>query len=211
MKVDKFIFLVILFIIVLSFVTYRQFKGFRKSLSEMELPKLEIPETNLFPSDQGSSKEFISPDEKLKLEYSSAWVEMEKEAMVKLNQEMIKKGARILFFGNKYLSEKATFASLLIQEINSEGKGIEEIITAMKEDVEKGGDNVTITQLETNEKEVSLKAEYQREEGTIFTSREKVLLTEGKAYFIAIFSLDIDWPYFEKEAEEILNSAQITS
>jgi hypothetical protein len=175
----------------------------------MELPKFEMPETNLFPSVQESSKEFVSPAGKLKLKYSSTWMEMEKAALEKLNQEMIKKGAKVLFFGNKYISEKSTFASLLVQEMNLEGKGMEEIIAGMKEDIKKGGDEVTIDQLDISEKEAYLEAGYKRAEGTIFISREKVLLSEEKAYFIAVFSLDINWPDFEKEAGEILDSAQI--
>lgn len=210
MKIDKFLILIILFILGLSFATYGQFKGFRESLSKVGLPKFEMPELKLFsPQEEIGYQEFVSPDGKLKLKYSSDWMKMEKESLAKLNQEMIKEGAKILFFGQKIKIEKVASASLVIQEINLGGKSLEEIIEEMKEDVRKKEGEVEITQLKIKEKEAYLEAEYKREEGTIFNSKERILLSGEKAYSIAIFALDYHWPEFEEEANEILDSVQI--
>lgn len=209
MKIDKFLILIILFILVLAFGTYWQFKSFRESLSKVELPKFEMPEIKPFTSGEKKYQEFISPDEKLRLKYSSDWTNVGTESIENLNRGMIKEGAKILFFGHKVKLEKAAFASLLIQEINLEGEKIEEIIEEMKESIKKNGGEMEISQSKIGEKEAYFEAEYKRKEGTIFLSKEKILISGEKAYSIGIFALDSFWPEFKDEADEILNSAQI--
>jgi hypothetical protein len=209
MKIDKFLILVILFILILAFGTYWQFKGFRESISKIEFPKFEMPETKPFSSGEKKYLEFISPDGKLKLKYSSDWTNVGTESLENLNREMLKEGAKVLFFGHKVKLEKAAFASLFIQEINLEEKKIEEIIEEMKESIEKNGGEMEITQLKIGEKETYFEVEYKRKEGTIFNSKEKILISGEKAYSISILALDSFWPEFKDEADEILNSAQI--
>jgi hypothetical protein len=208
MKIDKFIFLIIIFIIVLSFGTYWQFKKFRESISKTVFPNFEMPEIKLFSTTGNKDVEFVSPDGKLKLTYSSDWTNIATENLEKMNSEMVKKETKVLFFGNKMNLKSATFASLIIQETKLGERNIEEIIEESKNDYQEG-EEVKIVQSKIEEKEANLEIEYKRKEGAIFVSKERILLSEEKAYFVTVFALDSFWPDFKDEAEKILNSAKI--
>ncbi|MFQ6049466.1 MAG: hypothetical protein ACE5J0_00255 [Candidatus Paceibacterales bacterium] len=211
MKDYKFFILTILAIILLSFATHWQFKNFHKSLSGIEFPKFEMPKLELPPlqeSEGAGYKEFVSPDGKLKLKYSSDWMEM--KGLEKLNQETIKERAKILLFAQKFRLEKAAFASLVIQELSLEKeKKLEKVIEEMKKETEEKGIEMEVLKLETKDKEANLEAKYKKERGSVLHSKEKIILSENKAYLITFVALDRDWSEFEKEIGEILSSAQI--
>lgn len=208
MKVDKFIILIILFILILAFGSYWQFRNFRQSVSEIRFPEFKMPTPQSFSSVEVKNKEFVSPDGKFKLNYLSDWTDIGTETLKKINSGVVDKNAETLFFGSKFKFDKAAFASLLIQEMNL-GEKIEEIIKEMKESSKKNGAEMTITKLEIVEKEAYFEAEYKKEDGTIFISKEKILFPQEKAYLVSVFAVDSFWPEFKAEADEILNSAQI--
>lgn len=211
MKDKQYFILTVISILVLSFVTHWQFKNFQESSSEIKLPEFEMSKIEL-PSFQEDSdyKEFISPDEKLKLKYHSLWIEFPKETLENLNKEIVKTGSEILFFAQKFDLEKTTFTSLIIQELNSEnGSGTEEIIEKIKKEAEEKNIGMEILKLEIKEKEANLETKYQQEDGDIFHSKEKIILTENKIYLISFIAPDKDWLNFEQEAEEIINSVQL--
>jgi hypothetical protein len=204
MKIDKFLVLIILSILLLSYFTYWQFKKMAESLPKIKIPEVEIPKPESMFQQKTEVKEFISPDGKLKFKYSSDWTEMPKESW----QEAISAEAKILFFANKFKIEKAAFASLVVQELSWK-KDVREIIEEMgKEAKEKSGE-MEILNLEIKDKGADLKARYKKEGGLNFISREKIILGEEKVYLISIFSLERFWPEFEIEADEILNSVEI--
>lgn len=206
MKIDKFLILITLFILGLSFATYWQFKNFQNSLSEVKFPKFEMPkfEIPFFPKDEGY-KEFISPDGKLKLKYSSGWMEMTKENLESFNQEKTKEN--VLFFVQKLKIEKAALAFLIVQE-SERGTNIEEIIEEMKKETMEMEGEMEILSLEKENKGGYLEAKYKRK-GSIFHSKEKIILGENKFYVISIIALEKDWPEFKDEADEILNSIEL--
>jgi hypothetical protein len=198
MKIDKFLLLIIAFILLLSFTTYWQFKNFQRSLSKIKIPKFEIPRPEIFESK--NKKEFISPDGKLKLTYPDDWTEMPKESLESFTRGL--KKAKILFLAQKFKLEKAAFALLIVQEYGN-GKNQEEIIAELKKEAkEKGGEMEVL-----NSKENYFEARYKRKNST-FLSKEKIIFSENKFYLVSIFSLEKDWPEFEKEANEILASIQ---
>jgi Fe2+ transport system protein B len=211
MKDKQYFILTIIFILVLSFVTHWQFKNFQKTSSGIQFPKFEMPEFNPpFPSESAESKEFISPDGKLKLKYSSEWIEFPKESLKNLNKEIVKTGSEILFFAQKFNLKEAAFASLVVQELNSEsGSGLEEIIENIKKEAEEKNVEMEIIKLEIEERKAYLETKYQQEGGDILHSKEKIILTEDKIYLIDFISPDKNWLQFEKEAEEIFDSVQI--
>jgi len=211
MKDKEYFILTIIFILVLSFVAHWQFKSFQETLSGTQFPKFEIPEFEPpSPSTNTSSKEFISPDSKLKIQYPSGWVELPKESLENINKEIVKTGSEILFFAQKFNLEKATFASLVIQELNSENaSGTEEMIEKIKKEAEEKNTEMEIIKLEIEEKEAYLETKYQQEGGDIFHSKERIILAENKFYLIDFVTPEKGWLQFEKEAEEIFNSVQI--
>lgn len=174
-----------------------------ESQLEFKIPKIEIPKPENF-QPEIETKEFISPDEKLKFQYSSDWTEMPKEAW----QETINTEGKILFFASKFKIEKLVFSSLVAQELNWEGN-IEEFIEKMKKETKEKGGEMKILNQEIKNQEAVLKVRYQKGEKTNFISKEKIILGEGKIYLISIFSPERFWPEFDQEADEILNSVQL--
>jgi hypothetical protein len=203
MKIDKFLFSIIISIIFLSFFTYWHLKRVTQNLPKIEIPKIEIPKPETFLQPKAEPKEFISPDGKLKFRYSSDWVEIPGEEW----QETISSEAKILFFSTKFKIEKGAFASLVVQEVNWE-KELKEFIEEMKRRAKERGGEIEILNLEIKEREANLKARYKKERAN-FISREKIIFGEKKIYLISVFSFERFWPEFENEAEEILNSAQL--
>jgi hypothetical protein len=203
MKIDKFLVLIILSILLLSSFTYWQFKKLGESLPKIKIPEVEIPKPESFLQQQTETKEFISPDGKLKFKYSSDWMEMPKEGW----QETLSSEAKILFLANKFKMEKSAFASLIVQELNWE-KSLKGVVEEMEKATKEKGGEMKILNLEIKDNQANLKARYKKE-GQNFISREKIIFEEEKIYLISIFSLERFWPEFEGEAEEILNSVQI--
>lgn len=205
MKVDKFLILIILSILLLCFFTSWHLKTFKKPLPEIKGPEIEIPKPeSLFESEEEMRK-FVSPDGKLKFKYPSGWMEMPKEN----GQAVADEEGEILFFATKFKIETATLASLIAQELSWEGN-IEELIKKMEDTAQEKGGEMKILNLEVEDKTASFKAKYAKTGETNFISKEKIILGEGKAYLISIFSLERFWPEYDKEADEILNSIEFT-
>lgn len=211
MSKHKSLFLIILAILILGFVTFWQLTTFNRSLSDVKFPSFEVPETQPFGSSENITfQEFKSPDGKLKVEYPSDWIKMVEESLSYLNQETVKEGAKILLFAQKFKLEKGSFASLVIQEINlEEEQSLEETVEQIKKDLEEKGGELEVLESEVEDKIAYLKLKYKREEGTILYSKEKIILEENKAYIVAVITLDIHWSEFEPETEEIFNSTKI--
>jgi len=153
-------------------------------------------------------KEFISPDGKLKIKYLGDWMEIDKEIFETFNQEMIRKGAKILFFAQKFKVRKGAFAFLIIQELEKERwKNLDEIIEETKKEIkEKGGEMEVV---KVNEREGILEAKYKRLNQPEIYSLEKILNGEKKIYLIIFLTFKKDWEEFFDEANSIFNSAQL--
>jgi hypothetical protein len=211
MKVDKFLISIITFILLLGFATYWQFRNFQKSLSKIVIPKFEIPKFEIkLPTEKRETKEFISPDGKLKLKFSTDWIELSASILEALNKEAVKEGAKILLYAQKMNLEKKAFASLVVQEVEiKEDANLEELIEKLKKENKEKGVEMEIIASEIKGREGIIEAEYKRKEGIIFHSKTKVILEKNKCWLITIFSLKQDWINFKEEANEILNSVEI--
>jgi hypothetical protein len=211
MKDKKYFILTIISILVLSLITYQQFKSFREISSEIELPEFKMPEFKLPPSQESTKyEEFTSPDGKLKIKYPSDWLKLPQESLEKINEEIVKEDSKILFFAQKFNLEKAAFISLAIQELGlKENENLETVINGMKEEAKKEEKGGGIIKLEIKNEEAYFETKYEKEESTIFVSKEKVVLGENKVYIITFIAPEKDWLTFEKEVEGIFSSAQV--
>lgn len=203
----KDILLIFFIILFLSLATHWHFKNWRKALSEAEMPKFEMPEFEIPSKKEEGYKEWISPDGKLKMEYSADWMGMKKEMFEGFTQEG--KG-KTLFFAQKFETEKAAQAFLIVQELNlEEEKEIEEIIEGMKKDVEEKEGEMEILKLEIENKTAIFEASYTGKTGLPLRSKEKIILNKEKAYLISFSTFEKNWQDFQKEAEEIINSTTL--
>lgn len=114
--------------------------------------------------------------------------------------------AKVLFLAKKLNLEKMSFAFLIVQEFENE-KSLEKIIEEMKTDVEERRGEMKILKLD--EEKGIFEARYEKEGQPSFHSLKKMLKGENKIYLIVILTLEKDWPEFENEANEILNSSQV--
>lgn len=201
----KDILLIFFVILLLSFFTYRHFKSWRESLSNVEMPKFEMPEFEIPSKKEGGYKEWISPDGKLKIKYSTDWMEMKKEIFEGFIQE--NKG-KTLFFAQKFEMEKAAQAFLTVRELILEKeREFEEIIEEMKKNVEEKEGKMEILNLDIEDKTAIFEAKYRGETGLPLHSKEKIILNEEKGYLISFSTFEKNWQDFKEEAEEIINSA----
>jgi len=209
-KLSKRDFIVIIFVILLlSGAIFWNFKNWRKSLEKVELPKFEMPKFEISPKKEGY-KEWTSPDGTLKMGYPADWMEMESKTLENFPQaEIIGGKGKILFFAQKIAWEKTSLVFLLVQKLTFEEKrGAEEIIEEIKKGVEEKEGEMEIERLEIKNGEAVLEAKYKGKKGYELHSKEKIILNE-KGYLISCFTFEKDWSEFQKEAEEIINSAQL--
>ncbi|XOA42701.1 MAG: hypothetical protein ACKKMO_02725 [Candidatus Nealsonbacteria bacterium] len=213
MKDYKTLILIILFILLLSFITWKRFETLQKpfSLYETKLPKFEMPKfESFFSQEDNGSEEFVSPDGKLKLKYPSNWIKMEKESLETFNKEIAREGAKNLFFAQKFKIKENTLAILIVQELTLEKEtSLEEIIEEMKEKTKEKDGEMEIEKSEFDDKIVYLEVKYKRDETPILYSKEKIILEEDKAYLITFLNPNNNWSGFEEEINEIFNSIQI--
>ncbi|UZE93375.1 MAG: hypothetical protein IB617_00905 [Candidatus Nealsonbacteria bacterium] len=213
MKDYKTLILIILFILLLSFITWKRFETLQEpfSLYETNFPKFEMPKfESFFSQEDKGSEEFVSPDGKLKLKYSSNWIKMEEESLETFNKEIAREGAKNLFFAQKSKIEENALAILIVQELTLEKEiSLEEIIEEMKEKTKEKDGEMEIEKSEFDDKIAYLEVKYKRDETPIFYSKEKIILEEDKAYLIIFLNSNNNWSGFEEEINEIFNSIQI--
>lgn len=172
------------------------------------MPKAEIPFTQ--EETAVNKKQFLSPDGKFKVEYSSDWMAMDKDSVSNMSQETLKEGATTLFFAQKTKIKEMAFAFLLIQELSLEKETtFDEILVKMQDDLKTKGGEMRVVKWEVQNNIALLEAGYKKQGSVDFYSEEKLFLFEKKIYLVGIFSLENDWGKFKAEADEILNSAQL--
>lgn len=204
----KFFASIIVFILILGFVTYFHFKKIDVILSETELPKIEIPKIDFpFLEKPEGYKNFVSQDGKMEITYPADWTDSGKEAFMSFEFAY----SEILFFAFKSDWNKKITAFFTVQELIFEEKtGFEEILERIKRETEENGGKVTVLNSEIlNEKTGVFEMEYQIEETPdLYRSKKKIFLNE-KTYLISFFAFKKDWQEFEKEADEILSSVKV--
>jgi len=220
-KINKKDFILILVVIfILSGATYWHFKNWRRTLKEVEMPKLEIPKFELpelktpefgYPSsfEEGGYKEWGSPDGSFKMRYPSDWLEMEKGIFENIPQEGILKG-ETLFFAQKLTLETPGQAFLTVQKLILETEvNFEGILEEMKKAVKEKGGEMEISELKINEKTAAFEANYKGGSGLPLHSKEKIVSVREKILLVSFLTFESNWSGFQKEAEEIIDSVTI--
>jgi hypothetical protein len=216
----------LLIIFLLSFISYWHLKKMQQILSEKGFPKFEEikPEQlqEMIRTLKGekptkvSYKEFISPDGKLKIKYSTDWIEIKDEKILEKISPMErveKYGQKTLLLAQKLRKEK--IAQLIISELNlDKQKNFEDIIEEMKKVNRQRGWEMKVIKSEIKDSEDVFEAKYRKQDRYDTHSKEKIILLEPegekrKVYSIAVITLDRDWQEFTEEAEEIINSVQL--
>ena len=213
-------------ILLLSIISAWRLRKLGESFSIKELPKFERVEPEqlkemLSEIRGGTSaeivyKEFISPDEKLKMKYPSDWIEMKDEKILEQiipKEEAEKYGLKNLFLAQKFREGK--YGQLKVTELTlEEEETIELLIEKMKESNLQQGWEMEIIKSEIKDNEAIFETKYQKPDRLDTHSKEKIIIPESqeekkKAFLIVFMCFDKDWEEFEKEADDIIRSAHL--
>lgn len=213
-------------ILLLTIISAWRLRKLGESFSIKELPKFERVEPEQLKeilreiggtnSDKIVYKEFTSPDGKLKMKYSSDWIEIKEEELLEKiipKEEAEKYSLKNLFLAQKFKAGK--YAQLKVNELTlAEKETIEKIIEEMKESNLQQGWDTEIIKLEIKDNEAIFEAKYQKPDRLATHSKEKIIILESqegkkKAYLIVFIAFEKDWRELEKEADEILESAHL--
>jgi len=214
MKFDKFLLVLAVFFLLLIFTAYWQFRTFKTSFGNISAPKMEIPSVDsLLPQDQTTTtrNEFISPDGKLKVRYPADWQPTENNIFSQITSQTLKKESTILFYGQKSKLQQLSVAFLFIQQLSfNEEKTADQILESLKEDATKTTYRLEIIKLEPTGENAVFAANYKKEGGTeFFYMKAKIIPSAKNPFLVSILTPGKDWPSFETEANEILNSAKL--
>ena len=216
MKISNkaYILILILIILILSLITYWRFAKFRMTLPKTEIPKVEIPkmefdwQNTLFPENE-EKEEWVSPDNKLKLSRSASWQKMDQTILKHAGESgIILTESEALLFAYRLKPQEQSFALLIVSRVDA-GKSLEEIIKEMEQNIKEGGGEIEMTLLEEREGTARLKIVSKYTDQMNFHSEGKIIFGQEKTYLIFITSPQKDWPQFEEESEEIINSAYL--
>jgi len=178
-----------------------------KDLSKMKDFVPQEGNENLF-------KEFVSPDEELKLKYSTAWMDVNEEILATTIPNKAKEDYNFerLLFASKF--SKETVSNLIVsQAFFDEDKEIEEIIEIIKELNEEDGLEMRIIEEEMKDNRYSFEATYKKDNSVMNTKEEMILMEpkEGKRkiFFVSFVVYNESWENYKEEAEDIFHSIQI--
>ena len=213
MKLSDRTYILILLVLILglSYVSYGQFKRFSRSLGEVKLPEIEIPETRLedffLPADEGD-QEWVSSDGKLKLTYPATWTEADETFLGYLDQAgIVLEETELLFFAHRLDPEKQAVALLLVSKTKGQ-RSIEEITKEIKQNIEEQNGKIEIEISEQDNQIIWLEMALEYPNQPNSYSKGKAIVNESGTYLVIFSSYLADWPKFEQEAEEILDSVQ---
>ena len=217
---DKaYVIILLIAILVLSLISYRRFKEFDQSLSEIELPEIPsseitLPGTNLedfLPPEKEGYQEWISPDGKLKLQYPASWTRLDEALLEYSDQtETSLTESGILFFAHRIDIKEQTLAILTVSETDAE-KSLEKIIERMGQDAEEQGGKIGIMDVKTEGEIAWIETLSEYPNQPNYYSKVKLIFTENKTYLIVFSAPQTYWPQLKEEANEIFGSAHLPS
>jgi hypothetical protein len=214
MKLKKSLLIIIIFCIAfLSFFTFWNARRWQKEFKELssrggffsEIFKGQ--DLNLMFEEEGETvvEEFITDDGKFKINYPSSFQKAHKSEVESLTNSFLQGRATFVFFARKVDMRNASICFLFAQEIEKAGEDLSAIVEQLKLDEE----GTEIIKLEIDEEEALIELRSWQENQPSFRSKQRMISKEEKIYSVSVLSFESNWNSFEKEANEILDSAQI--
>jgi hypothetical protein len=210
-----------IFVLAGDYLVKNKFEKIKNSVSKEDLEKFQSTSVQKINPDEiekavsGQIQEFVSPDGKLKLNYSGWIAIVDKKTLDTMSSDKISKdyNVKTILFAQKY-KLTGNSAQLIINEgFFKEKNAIEDIIVLMKESSKETGNEMEIIKLES-EKNI-FEALYTKKDNSISHSLEKIIFNQSKeseikTYIIAVISDNSNWQDFEKEAQDIISSVQVS-
>jgi|GEM_PF-1995083 len=178
---------------------------FESVFSEKEFSELE---------NEVLDKEFISPDGRIKMNYSSDWEEIKDENFLEKvfpEKTTEKYNLKVLFLAH-YLKSRV-FSQLYVAEgYFGNATGPEEIIDIFKKSGQEESLNVVVVNQELKNDKFIFEFICEKEGFPSFRFKELIILpkeTEDKSYLITFVGPEKDWLKMENRAEIIIGSVEI--
>ncbi len=188
--------------------------GFSEIISQIE----GLSSEQIFKSqtEKENTKKFISPDKKLKIEYSLKWIETPSESLERIvpNEQIQKYNLTNLLLAQRF-EISGEFAQLIVDQAFFDiEKSFEQIINEMQKANLEQGWNMEIIESKTGNNQITFEARYEKNKSHSVYSKEKIIFLEPeesnkKAYLISFVTLDKDWLKFKQEANKIFDSIQL--
>jgi len=221
---DKtYILILIIMILGLSVITYLRFQEFRMTMPRtvpeaprLEMPKFEMPTSELewqdvFFPESDEKKEWVSPDGKLKLEFTASWQEMD-QSFLKYAEGtgIILAESKILLFAHRFKHREQALALFTVSETSAD-KNLRNIIEEIEENIKTEGGEIEIISLETEikDKTASLEMILKYSNQSDFYSKGEIIFDQEKTFLIFFASPQKDWLSLEAEAKEIFDSIRL--
>lgn len=193
--VKIFIFIVV---IILLFVVGRNY------LFDQKFQKIA---SSVLPKDSSEilqNKTFVSQDGLLNISYPQLWIEVP----VPLQEETVK--IKTIFVVASFTLAGKT-AQLRVAEMAGEDASFETTVEQMQKANKKDGWAMEILLSSENVNEFMFDALYRApEDKEDLRSKEKILVSSGKIYMVAVIAPETEWSSFEKEAQYILEHTKLT-
>jgi len=213
MNLIKIILLVIIAIAAVLFLTGRYVNvDIGKNLYKpgQDLSQLDL----LMPNEEGeiTQKTFISPDKSLSINYLSDWIEIEDTKREEIiSQDIAEKyDLKVLFLAQK-LKEGKVAQLIVTKGVFEDIEKTEEIIDIIIESDRKKGWETKVLEKEEIEEGLIFEAVHQKTSIETLYSKEKILLSQDKAYIITTLSPENQWYFFEEELDNILSSVKLSN
>ncbi len=178
-------------------------------LRERGLPVYEPGKTG-----NGSYKDFVSPDGRLKLQYPGSWMTAPQDKLDEMSAKQSGFNSQTLFLA--YSPDIGNISQAIVSEQNyEEAKSLEKIMEDMqKSNQEQGWDMKILDKNQVDEGDLIFQAEYKKDERYSLRSKERIIslgtdLGEQRIYTVAFISLDKYWDEVQEKADSVIDSVEI--
>ena len=184
---------------------------FQQSISQLT----GVPSPDLSSSDLEQSKTtqkiFISPDGKLKIQYSSAWIEINKETLQQTGPQQY--NLKHLLILQKFEASKGIAQFVISEGVTEESETLETIIDAMKETNQVQGWEMKIIDSKSENNSLDFEANYSNPGAANLHSKEKIVFLseeEHKKFFLLAFIVpETSWLKYKQETANIFEFVEI--
>lgn len=193
----------------LSLITFLRLKKVDFTFDEIELPKIEMPERKIedfLPLEKEGEKEWLSPDQKLKLTYSLNWTNLREAFFERSEEKIMVEEFEFLLLAQRLNLQNNLSALLTVYKVAGQ-ESLEEFIENLKEFIKSQSEQ---TEINIVEEENFVWVEFtSKEKEQTFYSKGKVIIREETAYLVLISAQEESWSFFKQEIQEIFDSVQI--
>jgi|GEM_PF-2148720 len=235
MKISDRTYIIILIIMILglSLVTYWRFQRARDFEVSVDWPEFEIPsydwdellnqqpdldsffsqkkdnDLETFFRVETEEKDWLSPDNKLKLTYPAGWMTMDKIVSEYVDDPgVILEDAKILLFALRFDMTEQLSALLTVSSVDKE-KDLQKIKEGISQKVQEDGGETEITILSFEDKIAWLEVLSRYPDKPASYSKGTIIFSEEETYLVFFTASQRDWMQLKEEAESIFDSIEL--